>query len=123
MLRTIENVTLVDRKRSADMLKKNNILSVNQMMAQIKITEMWKATCTSNNPLKVEQKNIPECGRITRSHTNGDLNIEGFSTLSQNSCVEDAKRVWNNVPNQIKSASTLYTAKKEIKAYCCTLPI
>ena len=121
MLRTIENVKLTDKVRSADMRRRQNILSVNQTMAQIKITEMWKATSTSN--MHVGTRVIPECGRITRSNTNGDLNFEGFSTLSQNSCVEDAKRVWNKVPGKIKEATSIYTAKKEIKAFCATLPI
>ena len=47
----------------------------------------------------------------------------GCSNLSQNTFIEDSKRLWNNVPDTIKNASTLYMAKKEIKKYCAIFPM
>ena len=99
------------------------MLSVNQMMAQIKVTEMWKAVNTTNNPLHFKAREIPVNGRITRSNTNGMMESIGCSNLSQNTFIEDSKRLWNNVPDTIKNASTLYMAKKEIKKYCAIFPM
>ena len=75
------NVRIIDSVKTVEMLSKNHLPSVNQTMAQIKITEKWKAAKTIN-------KN----GRITRSRTNGILQYDGFSTLSQSIFIEDLKR-------------------------------
>ena len=92
-------------------------------MAQIKLTEVWKATHTTNNPLNIHPRVKPESVRETRSVKNGALETSGSSTISTNCFIEDAKRVWNSAPVEIKSAKTIYTAKKEIKKYCISLPI
>ena len=61
------------------MIKSLQMMSVNQIAAQIKLTEMWKALNYSQYPLRVEQKSEPEDGIGTRRMTRGDL-IE-FSLL------------------------------------------
>ena len=80
---TIENVKLSDKVRSETILKKHNFLLVNQTMAQIKFTEMWKTTNTPNVPLNITQRSIPENGSITRSDTLGNYHNEGKSNLSK----------------------------------------
>ena len=88
------------------------MLSVNQTMAQIKLTEMWKARTSSNNPLNFQPKSKLDSQRITRSVTNEKIENTGFSTISKNTFIEDAKKVWNMAPTSIKDAKSLYTAKK-----------
>jgi hypothetical protein len=56
-----------------DILKSLQLISVNQIAAQIKLTEMWKALNDSQYPLRVEQKSETEDGIGTRSMTSGDL--------------------------------------------------
>ena len=85
-------------------------------MAQIKLTEMWKALNAANNPLHFKPREIPENGRITRSNTEEKMETTGISTLSQNTHIEDSKKVWNKAPVSIKQANSLYIAKKEIKS-------
>ena len=63
LVRTLENVRIKDKNRSSEMLTKNSMLSVNQTLAQIKLTELWKATHTDNNPLKFTQLTPAENGR------------------------------------------------------------
>ena len=121
MLRTIDNVKLNDRVSTKSLLDKNKTLSVNQTMAQIKITEMLKSVNTENNPLHFKPKTVTENERTTRSITNGMMEIEGHSTLSRNTFIEDSKQLWNIAPEVIKKSKTL--AKKEIKKFCTSLPI
>ena len=45
-----------DRIKIEDMLTSLQMMSVNQIAAQIKLTEMWKALNDSQYPLRVEQK-------------------------------------------------------------------
>ncbi len=53
MLRVLDGARIVDRKSTKSLLDEQNMLSVNQMAAQIKLTEMWKAlTIQSNRPQK-----------------------------------------------------------------------
>ena len=56
LIRTLENVRLKDRNRTSDMLTKNKMLSVNQLQAQVKLTELWKAVNTGNNLLNFTLK-------------------------------------------------------------------
>ena len=123
MLRAVENVKISDKRSIKKMLDNQNLLSVNQTMAQIKATEMWKAINTDKNPLHLLPRQVPESGRITRSNTEGKMEMTGISTLSQCSFIEDSKRLWNQMPESVKKAKTIYKAKKEIKQYCRSLPI
>ena len=56
LARWLNGVSVKDKKRSRDLLKNINMLSVNQINAQVKLTEMWKAHNVENYPLKLEKK-------------------------------------------------------------------
>ena len=58
MIRMVENVSLKDHIKSADMLTKNGLLSVNQLAAQIKITEAWKSLNIENYSVKMENNQL-----------------------------------------------------------------
>ena len=105
------------------MLKKNKMLSVNQTMAQIKLTEFWKALNVENYPLKVRKQETAINGRETRGNRSGRLIEEGGSTKSKASCIQDGTRLWNKAPEGIKNAKTIIGARKEIRKYCEQLPI
>ena len=55
------------------MLEKNKMLSINQMHAQVKLTEMWKANNYNNYPLRVDKMKPSSNGRITRGVTDEKL--------------------------------------------------
>ena len=94
------------------------MLSVNQLQAQVKLTEMWKAANFSTYPLKIEKMQHPLDTRITRSVTS-----ENFRELrSQHTFIGDATRLWNSSPNGIRMVKTISIAKKEMKTYCKSLP-
>ena len=100
------------------------MLSVNQLIAQIKLTEKLKALNNKNSSLKnLKMKSAGDCERISRSITNGDQIEEGTSSLARSSYLNDSSRLWNSAPSEIKACISLYTVKKEIKKYVKTLPI
>ena len=123
MARVLENVLLKDRMHTSDLLNNQNMLSVNQISAQIKLTEIWKATNIAKFPIKVKRQATPIDARVTRGVTNGKLVEEGSSNLVLNSFIGDATRLWNRAPEELKSSKTLYSAKTEIKKFVATLPI
>ena len=88
--------------------------SVNQLIAQVKLLEIWKATNVENFPLKIEHREISEGHRITRS-TNSDYILEqGKSNLTQMSFKSDAIKAWNKAPMAIKASKSLNIARKKI---------
>ena len=104
---------------STQTFSKNKMLSVNQMQAQIKLTELWKAVNTENNPLKFKHQVAAENGRESRTVSNKTLVLNKGSTLTN----DDASKLWNNAPEDLKNTKTLYSAKLEIKKYCASLPM
>ena len=62
-------------------------------------------------------------GMETRFGTRGDLTEIGGSTRAKKSFTIDAAKVWNKASEKIRTAKTLTTAKKAIRAHCKTLPI
>ena len=123
LVRTLENVRLKDKNRTRDMLSKNKMLSVNKMQAQIKLTELWKAVNTDNNPLKFKHQIAAENGRESRTVSNKTLVLNKGSILTIDSFKYDASKLWNNSPEDLKNTKSLYSAKLEIKKYCASLPM
>ena len=101
------------------MLERNNMLSINQMNAQVKLTEMWKAVNYNNYPLNIGQLQPAENGRSSRGVTTGKLT----EPLTLNTFIGNATRLWNKAPLVIKNSKSISVAKKEIKQYCKSLPI
>ncbi len=66
------------------------MLSVNQIAAQIKLTEMWKASNDPQYPIKMKTKERQENAVETRSLTWGDLTEVGRSTKAKKSFTCDA---------------------------------
>ena len=117
------NGTLVkDKISTLSILEKFNMLSVNQMNAQSKMTEAWKIMNTPNYPTKWELKITTEEERTTRSTTANTIPESARSRLTQASFNNDAKKLWNMAPVKIKSCASINTAKKAIKSFVKTLP-
>ena len=72
-LRTLSNVRIKDKVSINVLLEQNNMLSINQMHAQVKLTEMWKALNYNNYPLNIEQLQPAENGRTTIGISSGKL--------------------------------------------------
>ena len=105
------------------MLDKLKMLSVDQMNAQIKLTEMWKAEKVSNCPLKfVKETNLDEA-RTTRSISSFQLKETGKTNLLQSTFISDASRAWNKALDSIKQCNSIWKAKKEIKKFVGSLPM
>ena len=101
------------------MVDAQKMLSVNQTNAQIKYTEMWKATNSDSYPIEMARQEQQPNRRISRSVTNKNF----IEPVTQRTFIFDATRPWNKAPESIKSASSIRLAKKEIKKLCKTLQI
>ena len=107
------------------MLEKYDLMSVNQLAATIKLTEVWKIKNQEQYPLKLEPYN-PHANRIQqllRNKTNRVFNDSCRLKNSESSFHIDAARVWNAAPESVQNALTLSIAKSKIKIFCKTLPV
>ncbi len=123
LFRILNNSRIGDKISTNTMAQKLNMLSVNQINAQIKLTEMWKAVNNPNHPLKINKKSLEDVIVLTRSTTRGDLVIQGKNEMCHTSFLYDASKIWNNAPQNIKQCNSIYKAKKVIKQFTTTLPI
>ena len=125
MLRAINKTKICDRISVQSMLKKFNLLSVNQLAIQIKLTEVWKSINVPSHPLRLEPFNdhSTELSQMLRARPNRIYNDSSKLGISQSSFHVDAARIWNQAPASIIGAKSLGELKKATLKYVSTLPI
>ena len=99
------------------------MLSVNQINAQIKLLEMWKAVNDEDHPFNISKREIGPDTRAMRSISNEVLTVLSFSKLPKQTFINDGIKAWNNALLCIKSCITYASAKVQIKKFVKTIPI
>ena len=113
LLRVLNGTKIKDKISVCSMLKKLNLLSVNQLAAQIKLVETWKIVNVEGHPLTLDPyNNYSNCNIDLRPQPNRVFNDTYKLKKSSSSFNADAARLWNLAPDTVKSALTLNTAKK-----------
>ena len=125
MIRMVENVSLKEHIPSRNMLEKNGLLSVNQLAAQIKLTEVWKSINTNDYPIELENNQVKRQtnDRSVRESTIIHWKEDTKAKSAEESFLRDAAKLWNRAPSYIKEAKSLGIAKSQIKIYCKQLPM
>ena len=105
------------------MLAKFSFLSVNQLNAQIKLLEIWKAMNIEDYPLKIK-KQVPLDNRV---NTRADIRERppeiGLCNVTKSTCISDAIRIWNKAQDKVTKSVSVYQVKKEIRAFVVSLPV
>ena len=104
---------------------KKILASVNQLSAEIKLTEARKSTHVDSYPIQMEVFNPKRINtdRQVRSGTSKLWNDEARTTAAKISFSRDMAKLWNNAPTTITNATCLNGAKRNIKNYCQTLEL
>ena len=121
-LRILNGVRLIDKISSKSLAEKLGLLSVNQVNAQVKITEMWKAINCDSRALNITIKQKSSDAAITRADKNVTLMEQGLTELCKKTFLNDAAHIWNVTPDSIKTTKSIYSAKKAIKSFVKNLP-
>ncbi len=122
MLRILDGTLVSDRKSTKTLLDNKNMLSVNQIAAQIKLTEMWKVSNDPQYPIRMKTRERQENAIETRIVTRGDLTEVGRSTRAKKSFSCDAAKVWNRAPENIRTAKTLKLQKRRSESIASPCP-
>ena len=101
------------------MLETNEMLSVNQTHAQIKLVEMWKSRNIENYPIKPSITTPTESGISTRGATSEQFRLND----TPQTFIGDATRLWNQSSMELKQAKTLSAAKMIAKKIAKDFPI
>ena len=123
LARALNNAKLSDHRSTKSLLANLDMSSVNQLNAQIKITEIWKAVHKDNYPIEVKKYILEADERILRSKISDKLLVKGHSDLMKSSYKNDAIKLWNNCPDSITKCTSVYSAKKAIKTCVKNFPI
>ena len=116
--RSITKTKLSDKVRSEIVLHKANLKCLNEAVASITATTVWKANKTMN-PLGQQLFHKKPNLKSTRSTTSNQISlpVPGYPLLSSNLMA----RVWNNIP-ELHSALTLGAAKCISRKWAKSLP-
>ena len=95
LLRSLNGSKIKDMVSTRSLLLKFGMLSVNQLNAQVKLLEIWKAINVVDYPLKLDRQSTQMNGVSTRADSSGRPIGIGRSLLTQKSCVSDAVLLWN----------------------------
>ena len=123
VLRLLDRQDRKDHRKISDMLVKLDMLSVNQLAATIKLTEVWKSVNVEDYPIKLIKSKESKSEREVRMGTRRQFDESAKRKVSKVSFVFDAARLWNQAPQAINNCNSLKSAKRAIKSYCKTLPI
>ena len=103
MVRLLNGCRLLDKIKTQTLLKNVKMLSVNQINAQIKLTEVWKAVNDPNHPLKIEKLTHVNANCLTRAVKNEDLKEFGKSSIVQSTFLSDAVKFGTTVQQALKT--------------------
>ena len=111
-----------DKIRNEYMLQELRWLSINQLCAQARLLETWKAINVTNHPMKdIMEVTYPKSNMTTRS-AGIKINTAAPFYKSHASFKYPSAKLWNISPTNIKNARTLNEARKNINAFVRTLP-
>ena len=125
MMRMLNGSSKTDHISIKSLLEKFNLPSVNQLSAEIKITEAWKIMHVTDYPITLDRNNPSrETGdRMVRDSTTRQWKEDAKYKNSRESFCIDTAKLWNKVHLDIKNAENINIAKTKIKAFCKTLEI
>ena len=123
LVRFLNGTKISDKINTRTLLKNVDMISVNQLNAQIKITEALKANNVPKHPIKFKRIDGENINVTTKAITNGNLLESGKTNLVKNTFLSDARKAWNISPEVVKNCKSIWTAKKEIKEFVLTIPV
>ena len=121
--RFLNGSKLTDKINNNSIYKNLNLLSINQINAQIKLMEVWKSNRSPSYPVQWVNTNENKLRTDLRSSNQIQLKMTGMSNNQMSTFCNDAACIWNHAPDSIKSCTSIYTVKKEIKKFVSSIPL
>ena len=125
LLRALNNSRIKDKICTKFLLDKFELLSVNKLAAQIKLTEAWKSVHLEGYAIVLEpyNKDRPLNNHELRIQSNRVFNDSAKSKMASQSFNVDAAKLWNLAPTSVTNATTLIIAKRAINLLVKSFPV
>ena len=101
------------------MLKKLGWLSINQMAAEVRLIEVWKALNLGTSLTGMFEKVVGP----TRAASENRVKLPKNSKLRESSFLLPACKLWNRSPKSLVEAKSETIARKEIRLFVKSLPL
>ena len=100
-----------------ELLKSVNVSSVNQLAIKIKLTECWKPNNVQKYPIKFDKGHAEQevQGRQLRTSSLRQFEDHSKTKIGEESFHISTGKAWNNAPQEIKDAKSIFSAKRLIK--------
>ena len=115
LARFLNGRKLQDKITTKEIYNDLKIPSVNQINAQIKLLEVWKSQHSDTYPTKWMNRSEAIQDRRTRASKDNLLNETVGCKILNSTFINGSARIWNLVPEAIKSSPSITLAKKNIK--------
>ena len=119
MLRILCGTIKEDRMSVEKMLKKLGWLSINQMAAEVRLIEVWKALNLDTSLSKLFEK----VQGTTRAASQNRIKQGTYSKLRESSFLYPSCKLWNRAPMSVVEAKSESDARKQIRSFVKGLPI
>ena len=121
----LNNTQIKDKVSTKEMLDKFELLSVNQLAAQIKLLEAWKSVHIPGYAIVLEpySKERPNNTHDLRNQTKRVFNDSAKLKIAAQSFSVDAAKLWNQAPEEVTKAASIQIAKRAIRILVKTFPI
>ena len=119
VLRLLCGTVQENRMSVEKMLKKLGWLSINQMAAEVRLIEVWKALNLNTSLSGMFKKVVGP----TRAASENRIKLAGNSKLRENSFLNPACKLWNRSPRGLVEAKSEGIARKEIRLFVKSLPL
>ena len=113
----------MDKIPTKQIFKELNLPIVNQINAQIKLLDVWRSLKWEPHPTQWARRNDTNQERRTRAAEVNQLKEAYGGKILASTFVKDAAKLWNKAPYCINFSDPIYSVKKNIRNYICTLPI
>ena len=109
--RFMHGSTLTDRINNQIIYQEVDILSVNQLNAQTKLLEVWKASQDPKYSTQWEKRSDHQKRSGLKTSNKPELITNGKSRIQENTFYNDAAHLWNAVSKSIEDCKTVSAAK------------
>ena len=101
------------------MLQKLGWLSINQLAAEVRLIEVWKALHPGSSLTGLFEK----VQGTTRAASQNRIKLEKYCKLRESSFLYPSSKLWNRAPLNIVEAKTESQARKAIRTFVKSLPL
>ena len=119
MLRLLCGAIKEDRISIKKMLERLGWLSLNQMAAEVRLIEVWKALNVGTSLSEM----FDRVQGNTRQASQNRVKLGTNSTLRESSFLHPRAKLWNLAPSTVVQAKTEGQARKEIREFVKRLPL